>query len=147
MTSPAALRHLLVACLACCPAVLADPAPTPGTPPQATAAPAPAAVDRELLAAYLAGQPVFVLIDARSPEEYATGHVAGAVNIPFDQLEQHRSLLPADPNAPLLVYCRSGRRAGLLVTSLQQAGFGNARVLPSAQLRVGERVIEFDLED
>ena len=53
------------------------------------------------------------IIDVRSPEEFAAGHVKGAINIPFDQIEQHQNLLNTLKPRTLVVYCRSGRRAGI----------------------------------
>lgn len=43
------------------------------------------------------------IIDLRTPELYAKGHVSGAINVQFDQLDQHLSKL--DPNVPTVVYC------------------------------------------
>ncbi len=53
-----------------------------------------------------------VLIDVRTPEEFAQGHIAGAINIPVEELRE-KELLPQVPSVdtPILLYCRSGRRA------------------------------------
>ena len=68
-----------------------------------------------------AEQPVYV--DVRSPEEFATGHVAGAINIPHDQMEARWGELAAYRDEPLVVYCRSGRRSGLAIDVLRSRGF------------------------
>ncbi|HEX5787762.1 MAG TPA: rhodanese-like domain-containing protein [Woeseiaceae bacterium] len=86
-------------------------------------------VPAESLAAYLHDPGTFTLIDARSPEEYAAAHVAGAINIPHDALALHRAALTAAPDAPIVVYCRTGRRAGLLRDELLAQGFTDVRVL------------------
>ena len=52
-----------------------------------------------------------LLLDVRSPEEFAAGHVAGAVNIPHDQLASRLSEVEAAGRPWVLVYCRSGKRA------------------------------------
>ena len=44
------------------------------------------------------------VIDVRPPEEYAQGHIAGALNIPLDKLKQHLKALP--PNREIVAYCR-----------------------------------------
>ena len=62
-----------------------------------------------------------VLLDVRSSEEFAAGHIKGAINIPHDQLAERLAELPKGES--LIVYCRSGRRAGLAAAVLQQAGF------------------------
>ena len=48
------------------------------------------------------------LVDVRTAEEYAAGHIPGAVNLPLDGLYQRRAQLPA---GPLVVYCQAGQRA------------------------------------
>ena len=63
------------------------------------------------------------IIDVRSPEEFAAGHVKGAINIPFDQIEQHQNLLNTLKPRTLVVYCRSGRRAGIFEKTLKEKGF------------------------
>ena len=62
-----------------------------------------------------------LLLDVRTPEEFAAGHVPGAINIPHDQLASRLSEL--DSQRWVLVYCQSGRRAGLAEGVLSLAGF------------------------
>jgi phage shock protein E len=69
------------------------------------------------------GQSGFVLLDVRTPEEFAAGHIAGAVNIPHDQLANRASELPQDRNAEIAVYCRSGRRSALALDWLGTQGY------------------------
>lgn len=71
----------------------------------------------------------FYIVDVRSNEEYTNGHVPGAVNIPYDAIQAHAGLLPADTDAPLVLYCRSGRRAGLAAAELNKMGYGNLFVM------------------
>lgn len=61
------------------------------------------------------------LVDVRSPQEYAYGHVTGAVNIPVQELQQRLNELPRD--LPIMLYCRSGSRSGMALQLLQAAGF------------------------
>ncbi len=62
-----------------------------------------------------------LLLDVRSPEEFAAGHIPGAVNIPHDQVAGRLGEL--DKSRWVLVYCRSGRRAGTAEDALAQGGF------------------------
>jgi len=62
------------------------------------------------------------LVDVRTAVEFAMGHVPGAVNIPFDEMEKrHAELGPA--STPVLLYCRSGRRSGIAAETLKAKGF------------------------
>jgi phage shock protein E len=61
------------------------------------------------------------VLDVRSAEEYAEGHVPGAMLIPHDELASRLSEL--DRDRPVLVYCRSGRRSTLAETLLETEGF------------------------
>ena len=67
-----------------------------------------------------AGRAPFIL-DVRTPEEFASGHVPGAVNIPYDQLPDRIAEIPP-PGGTIVLYCRSGRRAEVAAKVLRQAG-------------------------
>lgn len=92
------------------------------------------AVPRSLLLEYLADETAFTLIDARSPAEFAESRIAGAINIPHDSSADILSLLPRDLDAPIVVYCRTGRRAGLLKAMLTERGYTDVRVLLPEQI-------------
>ena len=64
-----------------------------------------------------------VILDVRTPEEFAQGHVPGAKNIPHDQLANRISELMGDKDKEIVLYCRSGRRAGLAAETLKANGF------------------------
>jgi rhodanese-related sulfurtransferase len=68
-----------------------------------------------------------LLLDVRTPEEFATGHIAGAVNIPLDALESRLSEVSKDQ--PVVVYCRSGNRSAQAADLLESAGYDNIRDL------------------
>jgi len=64
-------------------------------------------------------------IDVRTAEEYAAGHVSQAVNIPYEEITQRIGEVTEDKDALIYVYCRSGRRSGIAMEDLRQAGFSN----------------------
>ena len=64
-----------------------------------------------------------LILDVRTPEEFAQGHVPGAKNIPHDQLPNRMSEIMNDKNKDIVLYCRSGRRAGLAAETLSANGF------------------------
>jgi phage shock protein E len=62
------------------------------------------------------------LVDVRTPEEYAQGHLEGAVNIPVQELSQRMSEM-GSPTTTVVLYCRSGKRSRRAKEMLLQAGF------------------------
>ena len=67
----------------------------------------------------------FLVLDVRSPDEYAGGHYDGAVNIPNGDFENRISELGKDKQRPMAIYCRSGMRSGGCVTTAKNHGFVN----------------------
>ena len=68
------------------------------------------------------------VIDVCSPQEYAAGHIAGAKNIPLDQIGQGKGL-PGNKTLPLIVVCASGVRSTKAVAELKKLGYENAQSL------------------
>lgn len=67
--------------------------------------------------------PNALIIDVRSSREYATSHIAGAINIPLDQIK--RVSKKAKPDTPIYLYCLSGTRSANARKSLEAMGFTN----------------------
>lgn len=65
------------------------------------------------------------IIDVRTPEEWNAGHIDGAVLIPHEQVGQRIGLVIADKSAPIAVYCRTGRRSGIAMETLQKLGYSD----------------------
>lgn len=61
------------------------------------------------------------LVDVRTPEEFNSGSVDGAINIPLSVLEQELSQFKNKEN--IIVFCRSGARSGNAKLILEQNGF------------------------
>ncbi len=74
----------------------------------------------ELVARQAAESEVFVL-DVRTPEEFVSGHVPGAVNISHEQVAERLGEIPRDRE--VVLYCRSGRRAMLAAEVLAANGY------------------------
>ena len=66
-----------------------------------------------------------VWIDVRSEEEFKSGHLQGSVNIPHEQIVERIKSVSPDKNAPVNLYCRSGRRAEVALAELKKAGYTN----------------------
>ena len=68
-----------------------------------------------------------IIIDVRSPQEYATGHVKGAINVPYEQIAQRiATIAGVEKTTPLRLYCLSGARSAVACGILAQLGFDNA---------------------
>jgi len=63
------------------------------------------------------------VVDVRTPADYAAGHVAGAVNIDVEASDFAERVAELDPEAPYLLYCRSGRRSAIAAEIMAEAGF------------------------
>ena len=66
-----------------------------------------------------------VWIDVRSAEEFNAGHLQDAINIPHDQILERIQSVSPDKDAPINLYCRSGRRAEVALNALKKAGYTN----------------------
>lgn len=66
--------------------------------------------------------PGAVLLDVRTAEEYAAGHLPGSRNLPLHLLDTPGIPLP-DVNTPVFVYCRSGARSGQAAAWMKAHGF------------------------
>ena len=93
---------------------------------------------QSLLLKFLADNETFTLLDARSPKEFAASHINGAINLPHDSAGDELSSLPSDLNAPIVVYCKTGKRARRLQAALVERGYSNVRVL------LPEQIVWFD---
>ncbi len=97
----------------------------------------PAAVisPRELKS-LLESDPALPLLDVRTPVEFDTVHVAGAVNVPLDTLTPAalQTALPAVKERPFYILCRSGTRADLAAVKLTSAGLTEGVVVKGGTL-------------
>ncbi|HEY97275.1 MAG TPA: rhodanese-like domain-containing protein [Dehalococcoidia bacterium] len=70
-----------------------------------------------------AGNPGFIILDVRTPEEYSGGHIEGAINIDFLADDIRAQLNKLDKTKSYLVYCRSGRRSSDTRDIMAELGF------------------------
>lgn len=68
--------------------------------------------------------PGAVLLDVRTPQEYAQGHIPGSKNIPLQTLHDAEGAIQ-DKGTPLYVYCQSGARSSQAASLLRQMGYTN----------------------
>lgn len=122
------LAIVIALCLgACTRSGLPPPAQaSPAQPPPARAA-APTNKDPRAARALIARGAV--VIDVRTAEEYASGHLSGAINIPVQELPgriaEIDTLVAGDRTRPIVVYCAAGARAAKARTQLDAVGFSS----------------------
>lgn len=75
----------------------------------------------DLKASLDSGSSPYFLLDIRKPEDYAKGHIQGAVNIPFTTVGDNLDKLPKDKQ--IVVICYTGQTAGQTVAALRLAGY------------------------
>ncbi len=69
------------------------------------------------------GDPDFKIIDVRTPDEYNSGHVEGAINIDFNADTFKDKLATLDKSDKYLVYCRSGNRSSGAIKIMEELAF------------------------
>ena len=70
-----------------------------------------------------ASSPGTVIIDVRTPEEFASGHVQGALNIPVEFADFAQQVSTLDPAVTYAIYCRSGNRSAVATAEMATMGF------------------------
>jgi rhodanese-related sulfurtransferase len=84
----------------------------------------PAAIEPKALTERIAwADPTLVVLDVRTPAEFAEGHVPGAINIPNAELAARVAELQGSREKDIVVYCRTGMRAREALGVLDKAGF------------------------
>ena len=104
------------------PVMAADPA-------QASDSPAALISQPDLLQRLEKKDADLVVLDVRTPAEFAAGHVPGARNVPHDQIAAKLAELSPLKDKEVVLYCRSGRRTAIAAQALSGAGFSKLRHL------------------
>ena len=68
-----------------------------------------------------------IILDTREQDEYDNGHIAGAILIPYTEIENKAEEMLPDKDKLILVYCRSGRRSKIAAESLSKLGYTNVK--------------------
>lgn len=70
-----------------------------------------------------AAEPGVVVLDVRTAGEFLSGHINGAINIDVEAMDFDSEISKLDKTATYAVYCHSGRRSGIAVGKMKDAGF------------------------
>ena len=84
----------------------------------------------------------YIILDVRTPGEYAEGHIPGAVNLPNEEIGSEESPLLPDKDQLILVYCRSGNRSKQASGKLAEQGYTNVTEFGGIRDWPGEIVTE-----
>lgn len=68
-----------------------------------------------------------VILDVRNPEEFETGHIKGAINVPNPSITNREIPELPDKEQQILVYCRSGQRSRIAAKKLAFLGYRNIK--------------------
>ena len=75
--------------------------------------------------AIMASETNYIILDVRRPDEYAEGHIPGAINVPNETIGTSEIPELPDKSQLILVYCRSGRRSKEAAGKLVSLGYTN----------------------
>lgn len=90
---------------------------------------APATIDSQNLSDLLGSATPPRVLDVRTPVEFETAHIAGAYNVPLDQLREHRDEIIKHLDEDVVLVCRSGQRATRAEETLRNSGLANVHIL------------------
>ena len=71
----------------------------------------------------LNAQENFVLLDVRTQEEFDAGHIAGAILLPYDEINLRAATVLPEKEKEIVLYCRSGRRSAIAKKALVELGY------------------------
>ena len=83
----------------------------------------------------------FVLLDVRTQEEYNAGYIAGAILLPYDEINAKATIVLPDKEKEIVLYCRSGRRSAIAKKSLLDLGYQKVVDFGGVKRWEGELVI------
>ena len=82
-------------------------------------------ISQDEAARIMAEETGFVIVDVREPDEYAGGHIKGAINVPLSTIGDTQPAALPDLEQRILVYCRSGVRSKNASGKLSKIGYRN----------------------
>ncbi len=87
-----------------------------------------------------------IIIDTRSPQEYAAGHIDGALLMPYDTIGAMIEAKVADKSTPIMLYCRSGVRSEMARKTLVSLNYTRVKTLGSMRAaadKLNKEVVKF----
>lgn len=72
----------------------------------------------------------FILIDVRTPQEFAAGHIPKAKNVPLQMMEGKIKSVAPKMDDPIVLYCHSGSRSNTAARFMLSLGYTNVKSFP-----------------
>ena len=88
-----------------------------------------ASIEPSELAARISSKEAPFILDVRSPDEFVSGHIPGAVNVPVHELSERLVALGLSPKDEIVVHCERGGRAEVAESMLRTSGYTGVRDL------------------
>ena len=85
-----------------------------------------------------------VVVDVSEADEFASGHVGGAKNVPFSELEDKLATAVKNKALPLILVCATGARANRAVAVAKKLGYANAQSMAGGNKAWKEANLPFD---
>ena len=82
-------------------------------------------ISMEEAAAIMEQESGYIILDVRSPDEFSSGHIPNAINVPNENISTSEIVELPNKNQLILVYCRSGRRSKEAAQKLVDIGYTN----------------------
>lgn len=89
----------------------------------------PKAIDAAAVRALIETNPDTLLVDVRTPAEYESSHIDGAINLPLGQVDRHLERITQDAGGQMVLICQSGNRAEQCQGKLTRAGLKDTAVM------------------
>ncbi|GAA1438963.1 MAG: rhodanese-like domain-containing protein [Nocardiopsis sp. BM-2018] len=89
----------------------------------------PKAIDAAAVRALIETNPDTLLVDVRTPAEYESSHIDGAINLPLGQVDRHLERITQDAGGQMVLICQSGSRAEQCQGKLTKAGLEETVVM------------------
>lgn len=80
-------------------------------------------IDYAALQKLLKREQEIILLDVRTKEEFDSGHIPGAILLPYDEVEKRAAEVLPDKERTIVLYCRSGRRSAIAAGTLKKLGY------------------------
>ena len=95
-------------------------------------------IDQETAMQMMAEESGYVIVDVRRQDEYDAGHIPGAILIPNESIGKERPKELSDLDQTILIYCRTGNRAGQAAQKLADMGYTNVYEFGGIETWTGE---------